>query len=567
MAGETRSLGDHCKSLLARLNTQRKDKGEFCDITLCAQGKRFPAHKAVIAASSEFFAAMWTHSFSEGEQGFVDFKDIQEDIVEILLDFIYTGELKISQENVLKLLAAANMLGLDGAKRLCEDFLWHNLTKTNCLQTLCFAEKYSCDYLQGKSRGFVADFFEKLSKTVGFLELSKDALVYLLSTDEMRISSEESVFLAVLRWIDAREGRVNFLSELMKCVKLSLISTVRLKLHIRKFRFLRVEQHFLQSVVEERNLKEVKLREQPRSASTFFLLGGGGMDFRSFSVLSGKWQELPPLDGSPFRKMFGLAAVGNCLYVIGGRIEGVAVDDDTTDVDCFNIDQQTWSKAASLNYPRHDLSVCVLGEAIYALGGYSNFHTGTGSGYSDTVEVFYPKEKRRKWQELPSMPSSSYGFHLTAGLDNKLYVLSCGMMSSCEKIHIFDIRLKEWSTVSLSVTFNAYAGIATAGGYIFLACDDIGGHLQFDFKLQVVTQESSFKRLDVSDLSIEETSPMTGNVSYRKISGTGNYVYVFDGMNVHRFDVRNNMWDTVSGMCPGEFDNSYDKFEVALAVN
>ena len=38
---EKHSLENHCKSLLARLNTQCKVKGELCDITVYAQGKRF----------------------------------------------------------------------------------------------------------------------------------------------------------------------------------------------------------------------------------------------------------------------------------------------------------------------------------------------------------------------------------------------------------------------------------------------------------------------------------------------------------------------------------------------
>ena len=563
--GVRRSSENHCKSLLCTLNQMRKHSSGFCDIILQVGTSRFPAHKAVTAASSDYFAALWAHGFSESKQGFVELEGIEARILEELLDFIYTGELKIFEETVSALLTAANMLGLEKAKRLCEKYVWEHLKKTNCLEVLCFAEKYSCDLLMVRARNFVADYFEELSETDDFMEISKEALAYLLNTEEMRVSSEEVVFVALLRWLSAKEGREGYVSSLIQHVKLPCISTRRLQTLTKKHTTSITIQNAVQAFTRE-SKKETSPKAHPRTAPTFFLLGGGGGDFRSFSPLSGEWRNLPRLEGSPFRKLFGLASAGKRLYVIGGRLEGADLEEDVADVDCFNMDTHVWSKAAPLNHPRRDLSVCVLNGAIYALGGYCNFEEGNGSGYSDAVEVLYPQKKRPKWHQLPSMPSSSYGFHLTAGFDSKLYVLSCGTMNSCEKIHIFDTCHKEWSTVSISITLNAHAGIAAAGGFVLLACDNIGGHLQSDIKLQVVKQESILKRLDVTDFSVKETPVILGNVSYRKIAGCRNGVYVFDGSNVHHLDaVKCLEWETVSDMLPGEFDNCFDRFEVALA--
>ena len=62
----------------------------------------------MIEASSKFFAAMWRHSFSEREQGFVEFKDIEEDIMEILVDRM--GECYIGQSAAVSLISVEMLL-------------------------------------------------------------------------------------------------------------------------------------------------------------------------------------------------------------------------------------------------------------------------------------------------------------------------------------------------------------------------------------------------------------------------------------------------------------------------
>lgn len=44
----------HNDAVLAALNQQRND-GILCDITLIAEEQKFPAHKAVLAACSDYF--------------------------------------------------------------------------------------------------------------------------------------------------------------------------------------------------------------------------------------------------------------------------------------------------------------------------------------------------------------------------------------------------------------------------------------------------------------------------------------------------------------------------------
>jgi hypothetical protein len=46
---------------LQRLRSPKKEK--FCDVVLVADGKKFPCHKVILAALSEFFENMFFNSF------------------------------------------------------------------------------------------------------------------------------------------------------------------------------------------------------------------------------------------------------------------------------------------------------------------------------------------------------------------------------------------------------------------------------------------------------------------------------------------------------------------------
>lgn len=57
----------HFKNILAGLNDLRK-KEELLDITLIVQNEVFHAHKAVLAACSDYFRAMFTDNMLESRQ-------------------------------------------------------------------------------------------------------------------------------------------------------------------------------------------------------------------------------------------------------------------------------------------------------------------------------------------------------------------------------------------------------------------------------------------------------------------------------------------------------------------
>lgn len=60
----------HAGILLSRLNELRQ-KEKLCDVTILVNGSSIKAHRAVLAASSQYFNAMFTSQLSESSQNMV----------------------------------------------------------------------------------------------------------------------------------------------------------------------------------------------------------------------------------------------------------------------------------------------------------------------------------------------------------------------------------------------------------------------------------------------------------------------------------------------------------------
>ena len=93
---------------------------DFYDVTLISEdAKKIEGHKLVLSACSSFFKKVFTdnrHSHPLLYLGGVNSVEL-----ELIVDYIYCGEVKVPQENLEKFLCAAEKLQLDGLSDLSSD--------------------------------------------------------------------------------------------------------------------------------------------------------------------------------------------------------------------------------------------------------------------------------------------------------------------------------------------------------------------------------------------------------------------------------------------------------------
>ncbi|XP_052034555.1 TD and POZ domain-containing protein 1-like [Apodemus sylvaticus] len=145
----------------------------FTDCSLFVGGHEFRAHKAILAARSPVFRAMFEHEMQERLKNLVEIHDLDPQVFQEMMGFIYTWKapnLK-SYSMASGVLAAADRYGLEGLKAMCEDALCRILSVENAANILILADLHSTQWLKTQALDFITDFAYEVSKTSGWKSL------------------------------------------------------------------------------------------------------------------------------------------------------------------------------------------------------------------------------------------------------------------------------------------------------------------------------------------------------------------------------------------------------------
>lgn len=129
-ANEVYTCNNHAHKVLNNLSQLRQGT-RFCDVEIVAGNKVFKAHRAVLAASSPYFHAMFAGGLCERDQRSVQLHSISSNVFDGLLGFIYSGQIGISEGNVQEIMVAADMLELSDVVMSCSEFLLKEMRPFN----------------------------------------------------------------------------------------------------------------------------------------------------------------------------------------------------------------------------------------------------------------------------------------------------------------------------------------------------------------------------------------------------------------------------------------------------
>ena len=85
------------------------DSRQLTDICISVDDQKFFCHRAVLAASSCYFHAMFTTSLAESRQSDIRLHDVDAESVNALIDYAYTGRVRITPFNVQNLMVTASV--------------------------------------------------------------------------------------------------------------------------------------------------------------------------------------------------------------------------------------------------------------------------------------------------------------------------------------------------------------------------------------------------------------------------------------------------------------------------
>uniref|UniRef100_A0A8D0BHG2 Leucine zipper like post translational regulator 1 n=1 Tax=Salvator merianae TaxID=96440 RepID=A0A8D0BHG2_SALMN len=168
---------------------------EFCDIILLLDGHPRPAHKAILAARSSYFEAMFRSFMPEDGQVNISIGEMvpSKQAFESMLRYIYYGEVNMPPEDSLYLFAAPYYYGFynNRLQAYCKQNLEMNVTVENVLQILEAADKTQALDMKRHCLYIIVHQFTKVSKLPNLRSLSQPLLLDIIESLANHISDKQ----------------------------------------------------------------------------------------------------------------------------------------------------------------------------------------------------------------------------------------------------------------------------------------------------------------------------------------------------------------------------------------
>lgn len=235
-SGVPRLLEDFC-----RLSEDR----DSCDLILVAgreeQQESIYAHRLILRARCTAFQDLKRGETCKipgtsvnkpvvaGNATTIKWPQANPEILKDVLTYIYSGRLVLQDNNVFEALAIAHELGIEELRKHCEDHILSTLNVHNACVFLPAAlalesrasggggvvgsrdsdiKKESAQLSSSfvdRCIAFIGENAIECVKSASFLNLCKDALIHLISSDQLAME-EEDVWRAVLSWAKNQAG-------------------------------------------------------------------------------------------------------------------------------------------------------------------------------------------------------------------------------------------------------------------------------------------------------------------------------------------------------------------------
>ncbi|XP_061057607.1 LOW QUALITY PROTEIN: kelch-like protein 23 [Eubalaena glacialis] len=420
--------------------------GLFTDITLqCPSGIIFHCHRAVLAACSNYFKAMFTADMKEKFKNKIKISGIHHDILEGLVNYAYTSQIEITKRNVQSLLEAADLLQFLSVKKACEQFLVRHLDIDNCIGMHSFAEFHVCPELEKESRRILCSRFKEVWQQEEFLEISLEKFLFILSRKNLSVWKEEAVIEPVIKWTAHDvENRIECLYNLLSYINID-IDPVYLKTALGLQRSCLLTENKIRSLIYNA-LNPMHKEISQRSTATMYIIGGYYWhplsEVHVWDPLTNVWiqgAEIPDYT----RESYGVTCLGPNIYVTGGyRTDNIEALDT---VWIYNSESDEWTEGLPMLNARYYHCAVTLGGCVYALGGYRK------GAPAEEAEFYDPLKE--KWIPIANM-IKGVGNATACVLHEVIYVIGghCGYRGSCtyDKVQSYNSDINEWSLITSS---------------------------------------------------------------------------------------------------------------------
>ncbi|XP_028430903.1 kelch-like protein 10 [Perca flavescens] len=464
--------------------TDLRREGKLCDVVIKVCDVEFDAHKIILCSCSSYFRTLFTGAWATSKKQRYTIPGVSPEMMHLIINYAYTHVVPLTKDNVVEVLAAADQFLVSGIVQTCCFFLEDQLCLRNCIGIWRLVDFYHFPELSHKVFRFILHCFEEIAcVSQELLELSVQQLAAIIESDHLNVKRENTVFEAVLRWInhqpDQRRGHI---SELLPKVRLGLMTINYLQNSVmdnsvvkESIECIPIINDAVMAFMDFRNgsPKSVysNLLSRPRLPSTVLLVTGGTDDsftatsFQAYDARADCWVTVNV--GEIYRTYHGAAFLNSFVYLIGGR----SIDDTFfNSVQKFDLVTCTWHEVAPMNFCRCYVSVVVQNGCIYAFGGFD------GVAYYNTVECYKPETDH--WTMVAPMRAKRCGASATT-LNGKVYI--CGGFNghrSISSAECYDPDTNQWTMIAPMRSSRSGLGVAAYRDRIYAVGGTFSGSSQ-----------------------------------------------------------------------------------------
>ncbi|XP_062841438.1 kelch-like protein 40b isoform X2 [Trichomycterus rosablanca] len=431
------------------------------DCVLKIKDKEFPCHRLVLAACSSYFRAFFKSGAEASKQREIVLEDVEPGVMGMILKYLYTSSINVTEQNVQDIFALANMLQIPSIFTVCVSFLQKRLSLSNCLAIFRLGLMLDCPRLAVSARNFACERFQLISRDQDLLQLGPSELAAILASDTLNVETEQAVFEAVIKWIGHDEDqRLQELPALLDCVRLRLVPEDYFVQQVEKHDWLRSDPEIAKKLQLVKDARAGKLAEVKKSSTSKKKTENGGVEGNDNKEEDEDQEELlPGILNDNLR--FGMF-LRDLIFMIS---ETGAVAYDPTGNDCY-------VAAISSQIPKNHCSLVTKENQIFVVGGlFFDERSKDERLYSYFLQY---DSASSDWLGMPPMPSPRFLFGMGES-ENFIFVIGGKELKEGEQtldsVLVYDRQACKWEE-SAPLPYAVYGhGTVSHNGIVYV----IGG--------------------------------------------------------------------------------------------
>ncbi|KAM9309958.1 kelch-like protein 10 [Pholidichthys leucotaenia] len=458
----------HCRRLVSN---ELHFEGKLCDAVIKVEDIEFKIYKILLVNLSPYFRALFLR-WASSEQQVFNIPGISAPIMELILEYAYTGLVSVTVENIQDLLLAADQLEVMDIVQICWNFIENELAPKNCIGIWQFTNIISYPEMRYKACRYITDHFVDVVSSEEFLQLSVEELEDILGRDELCVKRENSVYEAAIKWmLHMPKKRKEHAVRLLSKVRLGLMTESYIRLNV-------LSQDLICNNLECQSLVSEALQtgicntfRRPRLPNAILLAIGGWSDIsptngiEAYDFQANHWREVT----NPLERpcaYHGAVFLDGFVYCVGGFDRGECFNS----VRRFDFGTRMWEEVAPMYSQRCYVSVTALNGCIYALGGYNSRIR------LNTAECYRPKSNQ--WSFIAPMHEQRSDASCTT-LHHRIYI--CGGFSGHEYLQTaecYNPETNQWTMIAPMSSLRSGIGVIAYQDCIYA----VGG-FNGDFRL------------------------------------------------------------------------------------